>query len=58
MTLPRGITSKNNGNFYCLKCLHFLRIKNRLEWHKNVCESRDLCNCSMSPEDTEILGPY
>ena len=25
--LLRGITSKNNGDFYCLNCLHSFRIK-------------------------------
>ena len=25
--LLRGITSKNNGNFYCLNCLHSFRTK-------------------------------
>ena len=25
-TLLRGITSKNNGDFYCLNCLHSFRI--------------------------------
>ena len=29
--LLREITSKNNGNFYCLNCLHSFRTKNKLE---------------------------
>ena len=32
--LLRGKTSKNNGDFYCLNCLHFFRTKNKLESHK------------------------
>ena len=28
--LLRGITSKNNGDFYCLNCLHSFRTKNKL----------------------------
>ena len=32
--LLRGITSKNNGDFYCLNLLHFFRTKNKLELHK------------------------
>ena len=32
----RGITSKNDGDFYCLNCLHSFRTKNKLELHKNV----------------------
>ena len=35
----RGVTSKNNGNFYCLNCLHSFRIKNKVESHKKVCEN-------------------
>ena len=32
--LLKGITSKNNGDFYCLNCLHSFRTKNKLESHK------------------------
>ena len=28
--LLKGITSKNNGDFYCLNCLHSCRTKNNL----------------------------
>ena len=41
-TLPAllsRITSKNNGLFYCLNCLHSFRTKNKLELHKRVCEN-------------------
>ena len=43
-TLLRGNTSKNNGEFYCLNCLHSFRTKNKLESHKTACESKDFCN--------------
>ena len=36
-----GITSQNNGNFYCLNCLDSYRTKNKLESHKIVCENKD-----------------
>ena len=39
-----GITSKNNGDFYCLNCLHSFRIKNKLESHKRACENKDFYN--------------
>ena len=39
--LLRGITSKNNGNFYCLNCLCSFRTKTKLESHKKVCENKD-----------------
>ena len=41
--LLRGITSKNNSDFYCLNCLHYFRTKNKLESHKKACENKDLC---------------
>ena len=32
--LLRGMTSKNNGHFYCLNFLHSFRTKSKLELHK------------------------
>ena len=37
----RGITSKHDGDFYCLNCLHSFRTKNNLESHRKVCENKD-----------------
>ena len=34
--LLRGITSNNNGDFYCLNCIHSFRAKNKLKSHKKV----------------------
>ena len=34
--LLKVITSKNNGDFYCLNCLRSFRTKNRIESHKKV----------------------
>ena len=53
--LLRGITSKNDMNFYCLKCLHSFRTKDKLESHKKVCESKDFCNVIMSRENAETI---
>ena len=39
--LLRGITSKINGDFCCLNCLHFFRIENKPDFHKTVCENKD-----------------
>ena len=41
--LLRGITSRNNSNFYFLNCFHSFR-KKKLEFHKKPCESTDFCN--------------
>ena len=42
--LLRGVTSNNNGDFYCLNCFCSYRTKNKLDLHKKVCENRDYCN--------------
>ena len=34
LALLRGTPSKNDGDFYCLNCLHSFRTKSKLESHK------------------------
>ena len=41
-TLLGGVTSKHDGDFYCLICHHSFRKKTRLESHKKVCEKKIL----------------
>ena len=53
--LLRGITSKNNADFYCLNSFHSFRTKKKLESHTRVCENKDFCNVIMSSEETKIL---
>ena len=53
--LLRGITSKNNGDFYCLNFLNSFRTKNKLESHKGVCENKEFYNVVMPSEYTKIL---
>ena len=53
--LLKGITSKNNGDFYCLNCLHSFKTKNKPESHKKVRENKDFYNVTMRSEDTRIL---
>ena len=55
LVLLRGITSKNNANFYCLNCLHSFRTKNKPESHKQVSENKDFCNVVMPSEETKII---
>ena len=55
LALFRGITSKNNGDFYCLNCPHSLRTKNKLESHNKICENKDFCIVIMYFEDTKAL---
>ena len=42
--LLRGITSKYDGDFYCLNCFHSHCTKEKLKKHKNVCENYDYRN--------------
>ena len=51
----RGITSKNNSNFYFLSCLHSFRTKNKHDLHKKVCENKDFCAVVIFFEDTKVL---
>ena len=50
------ITLSNNGDFYCLNCLHYFRTKNKLESHKKACKNKHFCNVNMPSDDTKILG--
>ena len=53
--LLREITSKNNGDFYCLSWLHSFRTKNKIESHKKVCVNKDFCGAVIPSEDTKIF---
>ena len=37
--LLSGITSKTNGDFYCLNCVHSFKTKNKIESHHKVYEN-------------------
>ena len=51
----RGITSTNNGDFYCLNCFHVFRTKNNLEVHQKICENHDYCHVEMPAKDNNII---
>ena len=53
--LLRGITSINNGDFYCLNCFHAFRTKNKPEQHKKICENHDYCHVEMPTKDNNII---
>ena len=53
--LLRDMTSKHDGNFYCLNCIHSLRTKNKLKKRENVCKNHDSCYIEMPKEDNKIL---
>ena len=54
-TLLRGITSKSDGDFYCLNCLHLYRTESKLNKHYNVCRSHDYCYIEMPKEGNKAL---
>ena len=53
--LLRGITSKHDGDFYCLNCLYSFATENKREFHKKVYQNKVFRNVVMLSEDTEIL---
>ena len=53
--LLRGITSRHDGDFYCLNCFHSYSTKEKLKKHKSVCENHDYCYVEMPKEDNKLL---
>ena len=53
--LLRGITSSNNGDFYCLNCFHSYRAHNKLKKHERVCNNHDCCHVEMPKENEKVL---
>ena len=53
--LLRGITSKQERDFYCLSCFHSFRSENKLKKYKNVCDNHDYCYVEMPGKDNKIL---
>ena len=43
-----GITSKINGDYYCINCLHSFRPENKFKSHEShVCKNHDYCYLEM-----------
>ena len=53
--LLRGVTSNNNGDFYCLICFHSYRTKDALKNHVKICKDHYFCNLIMPNENNKIL---
>ena len=53
--LFRGITANNNGDFYCLGCLHSFRTDNALKKHERLCGNNDYCHVEMPTENNNTL---
>ena len=56
LALFRRITSKYDGDFYYLNCLHFFRIKYNLKENENICKDHDYCCVEMSNENNKKLN--
>ena len=48
--LLKGITSKHDGNFYCLNSLHSFSTEKKLKYHEKVCKNRLLQICNAIPK--------
>ena len=53
--LLKGITSKNNSDFYCSNCPHAFKTKDILESNKRVRENKGFCKVVMSSKDTKTF---
>ena len=53
--LLRGISSSNNGDFYCLNCFHSYRTHNKVKKHERVCNNHDYGHVDMLEEAKKIL---
>ena len=53
--LFRGITANNNGDFYCLVCLHSFRTDNALKRHERLCDNNDYCHVEIPTKDNKTL---
>ena len=53
--LFREITSNNNGELYCLNCMHSFRTDNALKKHERLCDNHDYCQLAMSSKNKNIL---
>ena len=53
--LFRGVTSSNNGDFYCLNCLHSNRTENALKNNERLCNNYDYCKTLMPTKSKNIV---
>ena len=52
--LLHGTTSKHDGDFYCLKCLHSFRTANKLKSHEKLCKNKDFYENAMPSEKNNV----
>ena len=55
--LLRTITSKHDGNYYCLDCLHSSKTKRNLKYHEKAYKSKVFCGIVM-PSEKDNISEY
>ena len=53
--LLREITSKHNGDFYCLNYLHSFGIEKKLYRHEKVCKNKDFSGIALPTQKNKII---
>ena len=53
--LLRRVTSKRNGDYYCLNCFQSYTTEKKLRKHEKVCKGYDFFHLKMPDEDNKIL---
>ena len=53
--LKRNITSKRQGGFYCLNCLHSFPTTKKLSSHEKLWKNKDFCGNITSSKKNNIL---
>ena len=53
--LFRGITPNNNGDFYCINCLHSYKTEKKLQRDENLRKNHNYCYVEMPNEDNKIV---
>ena len=53
--LYRGITARNNVDFYCLNCLHSFRTDNALKKHERLYDNHDYYRVEMPIKANKTL---
>ena len=55
--LLRTITSKHDGNYYCLDCLHSSKTKRNLKYHEKAYKRKVFCGIVM-PSEKDSISEY
>ena len=55
--LLRTITSKHDGNYYCLDCLHSSKTKRNLKYHEKAYKRKVFCGILM-PSEKDNISEY